>query len=71
MDIIARSQVRALNMPLSPAANRQRAALDGRTQSPMELLLKKVPSDETEVQSSDIFTRATEGGEQCKSAGTG
>ena len=65
-------QERTLNMPLSPAANRRRAALNGKAdKSPMELLLKNVPPDETNVQSSKIFTRATEGDDQCKSAETG
>lgn len=53
-------QAQALNMPLSPSASQRRAAASGRNgSSPMELLMMKVPSDDADVRSGDIFARTT------------
>jgi hypothetical protein len=57
-------------MPLSPAANRRRAAASGQG-SPMALLLMKVPSDSTDVRSDDMSARATEGDERRTLGGPG
>lgn len=57
-------------MPLSPAANRRRAAASGQG-SPMALLMMKVPSDSTDVRSDDMSARATEGDERRTLGGPG